>query len=614
MIWDYQRSSTFTVVWDGLLTFERGEQARFIGRLTKPTTMEAVVVIALDGTVQEQPDHEPLETLYPLQGKVFTCEHRNGRTFLDVYQTIPNLFSFPDLAQHRAFLAIPEFWNFLEERSDWNDLLPRGSQVRELRSQRYQHPDIADDAWAIFRYTRLAGILAGDEVREINGSIFTKIEQLFRLRSRAQYGNKLKLHMLTLSNFEGRSYVLDELVHEGPMTLEHAAFAAYAVLDLTAHLANVVLQLGVKELNTSFTAVLGRESSDQADRNLRNAHPDLALTHFWLEQQTSWIAELRDARHEFAHRGAAQPVYGPNERLLAMNFNVPTAEVSPAYDVEQVVSGWFNRSEAFFLESLRLLAEFSEEAVKPFEVSPAQPPIQAPKPSSDLADTLRETLRLLFASEDAEPKRDEFLYARLEKNWRKIWPFAKFRAFLDEIDGLTMDQRHAVGYSSGGDATTATVKVILSVRGRSLPWFLKFEKKGAERAFLVKTPMTVPVNLESQTAIFDYNARQSGLETSHSCAEFRFTVTNKGPHTLRDVVVVIAHGDLESASAEVGTLDPGESKPVFASTTPELGRTLPPGGPYVFVTLISEPVHVRVVYTLEAALGDVWADVHRCTN
>ena len=576
--------------------------------------MRAAVVIERDGTVHEQPDHERLDGLYPLEGKVYSCEHRATQTFLSVYQTIPNLFSFPNLSHHRAFLIIPEFWNFLEERSEWRDLLPRGMQVRELRKKRYKHPDIADTAWAIHRYTRMSGIFAGDEVRQINGRIFTKIEQLHRLMRRIEHGNRLKLHLLTLSNSEGRSYVLDELVNEGPMTLEHAAFAAYAVLDLTALLLNHVLQIGISELNVSFTALLGKDSADPSEVNLRTRFANLPLTQFWLTEQAEWIAVLRDMRHEFAHRGASSPVYGPNDRLLAMSFNVPAADVAPIHDVGEVVTGWFSRSERFFTESLRLLADHCKEAVKAFESSPVKPPIQAPKPSSDLAETLSETLRLLFAKNDEQPNRVDYLYARLERKWRKKWPIAKFRAFINAVDVVALAPGFPVGFSSDGDSSGATAKIVLSMAGKLLPWILKLNKLSESKASLVLTPMTVPLNVAEQTSVDGYSAKQSGRETGHSCAEFRFAVTNTGTSTLRNVSVVIANSDLEVASAEIGDLDAGASVPVFATTTPEIGRILPPGGPYMFVTLISEPVSVRVVYDLETDLGNCWADEHRCSN
>lgn len=576
--------------------------------------MQAAVIIERDGSVHEQPNHGRLEAMYPLEGKVFSCDHHSGKTIISVYQTIPNLFRFSNLNHNRAFLMIPEFWNFLEERSEWNDLIPRGSVLRDLKQQRYQHPDIADNAWAVYRYARLAGIFAGDEVRQINGGIFTKIEQLHRLMRRVQYGNRLKLHFLTLSTSEGRSYVLDELIHEGPMTLEHAAFAAYAILDLTAHLVNQVLQIGVSELNTSFTAVLGKDSSNELDANLRNLFPTLPLTAFWQAEQNEWIANLRDLRHEFAHRGAASPAYGPNEKLLAFNFNVPAGEVSPFYDVEEIVSDWFIRAERFFIESLRLLADYSLQAVVPYELAPVKPPIAAPKPNSDIEATQREVLRLLFASNSEEPKREEFLYSRLSREWRKEWPFDKFRAFLSAIDSIAMDPKYGVGYSSGGDSASATVKVVLSMQDKALGWLIRLEKPRRQRAYLVKTPMTLPLNMEPQTSVADFLAKQSGRETGHRCAEFHFTVTNSGHETLTNVSAVIAHGDLEVASAHIGELRANESARVFAITTPELGTMLPPGGPYFFVTLISEPVMVRVTYDQQTLLGDCWADEHRCEN
>lgn len=614
MIWDYQRPALFNVIWHGNLRFEPGELVKFIGKLSDPVTMQASVAIERDGTVHEQPEHARLDEEYPLEGKVFSSEVRGDKSYISVYQTVPNLFSFPNLSHHRAFLMLPELWNFLEERSEWNELLPGLKQLRDLKEERYKHPDIADTAWAVHRYGNLSGILPGDQVRRINGHIMSKIEQLFRLKRRAEFGNRLKLHLLTLAPHEGRTFLLDELVHEGPMTLEHAAYAAYAVLDLTAHLVSITLQLGIAELQTSFTAVLGKDSAEPTEHNLRNRFPALPLTQFWLGQQSVWIANLRDMRHEFAHRGAAAPVYGPNERLLAMSFDVPSSEVSPIFDVQDVVADWFSRSERFFTESLRMLADYCLNAVERFEADPVRPPVEPPRPNSELDKTLRDTLRLLFGANEGNPKREEHLYARLEGTWRKRWPLAKFKKFISTVEGVSLDNRHVVGFSSGPDGSSATVKVILVIRGKSLPWILQFQKEEGARAFLVRTAMTIPVGEEPQTAIAEFSAKQSGRETGHSCAEFCFTLTNVGSKPLKSVVVVVSHSDLEAARAEIGDLDPGQSVPVFATTTQELGRVLPLGGPYMFVTLISEAVTVRVVYDLETDLGDEWADEHRCSN
>ncbi len=614
MTWDYQRHALFNVIWNGSLRLEPGELVKFTGILSDQTTMQASVAIERDGTVHEQPEHGRLDEEYPLEGRVYSCEARGDKTCISVYQTIPNLFSFPNLSHHRAFLILPEFWNFLEERSEWNDLVPGFTQLRELKKKRYEHPDFADTAWAVHRYGNLSGVLPGDQVRQITCHVMSKIEQLFRLKRRVEFGNRLKLHLLTLSPRDGRSYLLDELVHEGPMTLEHASYAAYSVLDLTAHLVNVILQLGIAELQTSFTAVLGKDSAEPTDQNLRNRFPDLPLTKYWLDQQVDWIAKLRDMRHEFAHRGAAAPVYGPNERLLAMSFDVPASQAPPTFDVQEVITDWFVKSEGFFTETLRLLADHCLEAVEPFITDPVRSSVEAPRPNSELDQTLQDMLRLLFGANEGNPKREEHLYARLESTWRRRWPLAKFKAFLSSVEGFSLDNRHAVGFSSGPDGSSASVKVILAIKGRSIPWILKFQKQMDSRAFLVRTEMTIPVAVESQTAVSDFNATQSGRETGHSCAEFRFTLTNTGSRTIKSVVVVVSHSDLEAARAEIGDLEPGQSVPVFASTSEEMGRILPPGGLYMFVTLISEPVTVRVVYDLETDLGDEWADEHRCSN
>jgi hypothetical protein len=398
------------------------------------------------------------------------------------------------------------------------------------------------------------------------------------------------------------------------MTLEHAAFAAYAVLDQTAHLVNQVLQIGVNELNTSFTSVLGKYSSDAQDACLRNRLPSSPLTAFWLAEQSEWIAKLRDMRHEFAHRGAACPVYGPNEKLLAMSLQNSTAGASPFYDVEEVVSGWFCRAEHFFLESLRLLAEHCLAEVRPYETSPTRPPIESSKPNSEIEETLQETLRLLFATDSDVPQRDTFLYARFSPNWRSIWPIDKFRAFLSAIDAIAMAPNQGIGYFVSGDTVGATASVVLSMSGQSFEWRIRLEKERGKRAFCVLSPMTVPQCLEVQTVVTEFLAKQSGRETKHRCAEFQFTVENIRAETLKNVSAVVVHGNIEVASTYIGELQSGQSRQVRTLTTPELGMMLPPGGPFLFVTLISEPVVVRVVYDREDPLGNRWADEHQCVN
>lgn len=610
MTWDYQRRGTFNVIWHGQVQIEPGQLTKFIGSLTDARTMQAEVIIERDGTVHEQPDASKTEEKFPLEGKVYACDFERGKTYISVYQTIPNLFSFPNLTHHVAFLVVPELWNFLEEKGEWGDAIPRIRRLRELQKDRYEFPEINDNAWAVYRYANLAGIFKGDEVRQINGSVASKIEKLFRLKKRVEFGNKLKLHLLTLSVGEGRSYLLDELIHEGPMTLEHSAYTAYAVLDITAHLVNVSLKIGVPDQQTSFTSVLGKDSAEPTDRSLRSLFPDLALTKYWLEQQTDWIADLRELRHEFAHRGGAEPVYGPNERLLAMIFNVAPGEAAPLFDVEEYVTKWFSKVEAFFTRTLQLLADYCVEAAKPFEEAPVRPPIETPKINSVISDTKRDILRLLFTLDGSNPEREKHLYARLERDWRRTWPLQKFKKFLAEIESIGMDNRSPGGYSIGGSVVSTTSKVVLVARGKSFPWLLEVKKHSADRAYLVRTPLTIPLNFATQTQVAGYSAKQSGPQTGHSCAEFRFDLRNTGERSLVNIQAVVTHLDREVARADVGTLEPGQTVPVYAITTPELGKMKPPGGPYYFVTLLSEPVVIRVVYYLETELGNEWVDAH----
>ena len=150
--------------------------------------------------------------------------------------------------------------------------------------------------------------------------------------------------------------------------------------------------------------------------------------------------------------------------------------------------------------------------------------------------------------------------------------------------------------------------------GQSFEWRIRLEKERGKRAFCVLSPMTVPQCLEVQTVVTEFLAKQSGRETKHRCAEFQFTVENIRAETLKNVSAVVVHGNIEVASTYIGELQSGQSRQVRTLTTPELGMMLPPGGPFLFVTLISEPVVVRVVYDREDPLGNRWADEHQCVN
>ena len=621
MIWDYQRHALFTVIWHGRIEIEPGQLIKVTGYFSSPgrqTQITAKAIIERDGTVHEQPDPPSadilLQEIYPVEGRVYDCAPRGDVTIIGLYQTIPNLFSFPNLSHHRAFLVLPEFWNFLEERDEYEDLVfPHYRQLQDIREESFEFPDVRDSTWAIYRFGILSGIFGQEFVQVTCGKIRAKIGQLWRLRKRAAFGNRMKLHLLVLGVSDGRSYLLDELVHEGPMTLEHAAFVAYSVLDLCALIVNRTLQLGIPDKKTSFTAVLGKNSDEETVSNLGQSYPNLPLTKYWLEQQSSWIARVRDLRHYFAHEGTAIQIYGPNERLLSAAFDNSVEEPNQIFDVENEVADWLNKTAAFYSTTLDLLAEHCILAVKPFESEPVKRSIRASTVASKLDGAFQEVLKLLLERDENNPDRVMHLYARLEKGWRNRWPLSKFTAFLASWDAVAL-KPSTISAGTDGNIVNMSGTIIYKIEQGSFSWPFRLEKSKQERPVLIGDALTRPTSPQSQTTITNYDARQSGRETGHSCAEFRFLISNSGEDVLTEIEAIVMKDGLEAARSTVGTLASGESRPVHAITTPELGTLLPPGGPYMFETLINEPVMVRIVYRLETKFGDEWADEHPCAN
>lgn len=408
--------------WPGHLGLRIGERIKVIGYPKGLSGFEPHAVIDSSDDVQEYPGahEEPSngELKVPLVGKVVACQPHGNVTIVSIFPTQNKAFHFQSLASQQPFLLVPEFWSFIEDRADWEDIFLRGSRIHaSMEEDEWEPIDVRDVSWQLYRMGHLTGNYPPSVIPELFGVIVKKLERSERLKFKAAFLDDLRRHLIACYGGR-RDAALEETLEEGAILLETASTAVYSVLDVFAHLVNVAYGLGIPQLQCGFTMLLGPPLSAQPGEVTawKTLPPGDPLYECFVSARDGWLGELRALRHFVAHTGYVLECHGPSARALASWMpdakDLKTHRVLP---VQETVAKWVDKTRALIDEALNIIQARAESINSSIEIPFEAPAVRAANSATDPGSMLDDFVRLLCISSEEEPQRVKYLYSKLDR-------------------------------------------------------------------------------------------------------------------------------------------------------------------------------------------------------
>ena len=621
MFTDYDRvGPVIDVRWSGHLKAKAGDRIKAIGRMTTPTRLDAWWIEGDDGTIYEVA-HEIStggQPATPILGKVISSQSYGEFTLMSVFPTGSKAFFFQDLAAQQPFLLVPEFWAYLEDRADWEQLAfrPLRNIFDEIPHQAEETLNIGRISWWLQRQGYKTGEFETTSVPMVLGALKRKLERAERLPVKSRALDDLRRHLVACSSCQRRNWALEETLEEGAILLEQTAIAVYSALDVFAHLVNTVYGLQIPQLQCGFTALLRRPASldgkeEPSWNPLDSGEPLQVLLEGAL---SSWIEQVREVRHFIAHYGCLEMTHGRSPKAHAMWHPDPLdLHKLKVFEVDETVSLWVRNLRFLLVESFGLMQARAETICNSIPDDPAPPQVEAAKPSTSAVGLAADVVRLLKLSDEEEPQRLDFLYNKLDRKWQRLWPRDEFRAYVSALRNVRL-QPGVPGMSGLGEDERAILFLLADYQGKRVRLAIEARKLKGRRPALVLSPLTFPQSATQSTILTEFHVKQSGRETGWRRAIFGGALTNMSDVELQDVHIHVFHSDVRWADAEIGTLKVGENRPFEFLTSDEVAEVHPPGGKYLLASLLQDPLQVRVTYNRSNEHGSLWADDFRTSG
>jgi len=602
-----------TVRWKGHLGLKEGDRIKAIGAMTGASKLDAWCIEDSDGMLHEQPTDSRADasSVTPLLGRVVSCTIDGGITFVSVFPIGSKAFRFRDLAGQQPILLCPEFWSYLEDKADWEELAlrPGWHPQSEALPDLDVHLGVPEASWWLQKQGHLTREFEPYRIATFLGNVITKMERAERLRTKANFLDDLRRHLIACSSCDRRNRALKETIEEAAILVEQAAITVYSALDIFAHLVNAAYDLGHTPIACGFNVILIPPASAEKDEPgahvLSEEEPLRAL----LEAAfASWIVRLRDIRHFVVHTGSLGEVHTSTvQSYAAFHPDLMDLRTNQLLPVNAIIGQWVDNLRSLIADSLTLMRTRAEGICAGISEPPPAPRVGSAKVTTSSRALLLDVMRLLSAVDADEPRRIEFLYSKLDPTWRALWPIQQFRSYLDSLSKIRVPSTEPFGMSVGEDER-ARMSILADYKGRTVRLVVESRKIEKDRPVLVLIPLTYPIAAEASTKLVEFTSRQSGAETGCRRAIFTAKIENTSDRELADVAIHVFHSDERWAHADLGNISPAEAKSIEFSTTDEVSQILPPGGPYLLISLLHDPLHIRVTYNCPSDHGPLWAD------